>query len=106
VYEHVSLLEKRPSLRSACKTIHDTEVPFVGHRVPCKDLKRNGYLDGLKWVQRTIGEDSCLDLIFQRGAFVSYAECGVKNRDSKDSAYLWESVFGDPFSSINDTVLP
>ena len=104
IFEHVSLLTDRNVTTNACRTKHDAEVQYVGHRVPCLQLKKSGYLHGIKWVQYVVGEDSHIDLLFKRGAFISFARGGVKNKDSKDSAYPWEGVLSNPYDEIGDTI--
>jgi hypothetical protein len=85
-------------------TTHDGEVPYVGHRVPCTRLGKTGHLEGIKWVQQTTGEDSYIDFLFKDGAFLSFSKGGVINKDSKESAYPWESILSDPFSELGDAV--
>lgn len=104
LFEHVSLLSERSKPSNVCSTSHDSEVPYVGHRVPCTRLNRRGYLEGIQWVQRTIGEDSYVDLLFKDGSFISFSKGGIINKDSKESAYPWQSILSDPFSELGDTV--
>lgn len=104
VFEHVNLLTDRNVAVTACRTRHDTEVQYVGHRVPCLRLKKSGYLRGIKWVQHVVGEDSHIDLLFRHGAFISFARGGVKHKDSKDSAYPWEGVLSNPYDEIGNSI--
>ena len=106
LYQHVSLLSGRSVEPASCVAVHDAEVPYVGHRLPFTQIGNTGYLKGIKWVRRSTGSDWYVDLLFYQGTFLSYAVGGELHRDTRKSAYPWESVFGDPFSRINRNVLP
>lgn len=106
LYQHVSLLNGRTVEPASCVELHDAEVPYVGHRLPFTNIGNTGYMKGIKWVRKSTGSDWYVDLLFYQGTFLSYAIGGELHRDTRRSAYPWDSIFGDPFGRINDTVVP
>jgi len=104
LFQHVSLLNGRTVEPASCVAVHEAEVPYIGHRLPFTNIRNTGYVKSIKWVRRSQGADWYVDIIFYRGAFISYAVGGELNRDTLDSAYPWESVLSNPYGEIGDTL--
>ena len=105
LYQHVNLLNNRIAKPADCVQLHDAEVPYVGHRLPFTSISDSGYLRGIKWVRNSRGSDWYVDLLFFQGTFLSYSIGGEQNRGVRDSAYPWETMFGNPYREIGGSIL-